>query len=89
MAEGERGQVLQEADQQRQALSRGRQLGQAAGSSMPQQLTYRYVHLQQQFVHGAQVMNHMASLHVEKSKTGKVLGQLFQGTVGKPAVLNC
>ncbi|NXL17215.1 PPN protein, partial [Setophaga kirtlandii] len=41
VAEGERGQVLQEAHQQRQALSRGRQLGQAAGSSMPQQLTYR------------------------------------------------
>ncbi|XP_058663289.1 papilin [Ammospiza caudacuta] len=41
VAEGERGQVLQEADQQRRALSRGRQLGQAAGSSVPQQLTYR------------------------------------------------
>ncbi|NXQ75517.1 PPN protein, partial [Quiscalus mexicanus] len=41
VAEGERGQVLQEADQQRRALSRGRQLGQAAGSSMPQQLIYR------------------------------------------------
>ncbi|KAF2980077.1 hypothetical protein EK904_009513, partial [Melospiza melodia maxima] len=41
VAEGERGQVLQEADQQRPALSRGRQLGQAAGSSVPQQLTYR------------------------------------------------
>ncbi|KAL9849555.1 papilin isoform 1-T1 [Geothlypis trichas] len=41
VAQGERGQVLQEADQQHQALSRGRQLGQAAGSSMPQQLTYR------------------------------------------------
>ncbi|XP_054132009.1 papilin [Melozone crissalis] len=41
VAEGERGQVLQEADQQHRALSRGRQLGQAAGSSMPQQLTYR------------------------------------------------
>ncbi|XP_064569860.1 papilin isoform X1 [Zonotrichia leucophrys gambelii] len=41
VAEGERGQVLREADQQRRALSRGRQLGQAAGSSVPQQLTYR------------------------------------------------
>ncbi|NWR13927.1 PPN protein, partial [Emberiza fucata] len=41
VAEGERGRVLQETDQQRRGLSRGRQLGQAAGSSVPQQLTYR------------------------------------------------
>lgn len=39
--------------------------------------------MQQQFVHRAQLMNHMASLHVEKPKIGKVLGQLFWGTVGK------
>ncbi|NXQ01791.1 PPN protein, partial [Vidua macroura] len=41
LAEGERGRVLQEANQQRRGLSRGRQLVQAAGSSVRQQLTYR------------------------------------------------
>ncbi|NXB93201.1 PPN protein, partial [Vidua chalybeata] len=41
LAEGERGRVLQEANQQRRGLSRGRQLVQAAGSSVHQQLTYR------------------------------------------------
>ncbi|XP_059705574.1 papilin isoform X2 [Haemorhous mexicanus] len=41
LAEGERGRVLQEANQQRQGLSRGRQLVQAASSSVRQQLTYR------------------------------------------------
>ncbi|NXE58816.1 PPN protein, partial [Calcarius ornatus] len=41
VAESERGRVLQEAGQQRRGLSRGRQLGQAAGFSVPQQLTYR------------------------------------------------
>ncbi|NXM17263.1 PPN protein, partial [Ploceus nigricollis] len=41
LAEGERGRVLQEANQQRRGLSRGRQLVQAAGSSVRQQLAYR------------------------------------------------
>ncbi|NWY95072.1 PPN protein, partial [Loxia curvirostra] len=41
LAEGERGRVLQEANQQRRGLSRGRQLVQTAGSSVRQQLTYR------------------------------------------------
>ncbi|NWR97452.1 PPN protein, partial [Motacilla alba] len=41
LAEGERGRVLQEANQQRRGLPRGRQLVQAAGSSVRQQLTYR------------------------------------------------
>ncbi|NWY43688.1 PPN protein, partial [Sylvia atricapilla] len=40
-AEGERGRVLHKADQQHRGLSRGRQLVQAAGSSVRQQLTYR------------------------------------------------
>ncbi|NWR10932.1 PPN protein, partial [Paradoxornis webbianus] len=41
LAEGERGQVLHKADQQHPGLSRGRQLVQAAGSSVRQQLAYR------------------------------------------------
>ncbi|NWI02089.1 PPN protein, partial [Tichodroma muraria] len=41
LAEGERGRVLHQANQQHQGLSRGRQLVQAAGSSVRQQLTYR------------------------------------------------
>ncbi|XP_039561522.1 papilin isoform X4 [Passer montanus] len=41
LAEGERGRALQEAEQQRRGLSRGRQLVQAAGSSVRQQLAYR------------------------------------------------
>ncbi|NXT64172.1 PPN protein, partial [Chaetops frenatus] len=41
LAEGERGRVLHKADQQHRGLSRGRQLVQAAGSSVRQQLTYR------------------------------------------------
>ncbi|NWU01608.1 PPN protein, partial [Urocynchramus pylzowi] len=41
LAEGERGRVLQEAHQQRRGLSRGRQLVQAAGSSVRQRLSYR------------------------------------------------
>ncbi|RLW10538.1 hypothetical protein DV515_00002252 [Chloebia gouldiae] len=41
LAEGERGRVLPEANQQRRGLPRGRQLVQAAGSSARQQLTYR------------------------------------------------
>ncbi|NXW74308.1 PPN protein, partial [Hirundo rustica] len=40
-AEGERGRVLHKANQQHRGLSRGRQLVQAAGSSVRQQLTYR------------------------------------------------
>ncbi|NXO41200.1 PPN protein, partial [Locustella ochotensis] len=41
LAEGERGRVLQKADQQHRGLSRGRQPVQAAGSSARQQLAYR------------------------------------------------
>ncbi|NXB77545.1 PPN protein, partial [Donacobius atricapilla] len=41
LAEGERGRVPHKADQQHRGLSRGRQLVQAAGSSVHQQLTYR------------------------------------------------
>ncbi|NXN01937.1 PPN protein, partial [Sylvia borin] len=41
LAEGERGRVLHKADQQHRGLSRGRQLVQAASSSVRQQLTYR------------------------------------------------
>lgn len=89
LAEGERGRVLHKENQQHRELSRGRKVVQAAGSSMHQQFTYRWVHIQQLFVHRAQLMNHMAFLHVEKLKIGKVLGQLFWGTVGKQAVLNC
>lgn len=89
LAEGERGRVLHKAEQQHGGLSRGRQRVQAAGSSARQQLTHRYVHLQQQLVCCAQLMSHMAPLHVEKPKIGKVLAQLFQGTVGEQAVLNC
>ncbi|NXO81113.1 PPN protein, partial [Sitta europaea] len=41
LAEGERGRVLQQANQQPRGLSRGRQLVQAAGSSVRQHVTYR------------------------------------------------
>ncbi|XP_005047045.1 PREDICTED: papilin [Ficedula albicollis] len=41
LAEGERGQVLHQANLQQRGLSRGRQLVQAAGSSVRQQLPYR------------------------------------------------
>ncbi|NWW39094.1 PPN protein, partial [Panurus biarmicus] len=41
LAEGERGRVLHEANQQHRGFSRGRQLVQAAGSSARQQLAYR------------------------------------------------
>ncbi|NWV73280.1 PPN protein, partial [Dasyornis broadbenti] len=41
LAEGERGRVLHKANQQQQELPRGRQVVQAAGSSVHQQLTYR------------------------------------------------
>ncbi|NWY66632.1 PPN protein, partial [Erithacus rubecula] len=41
LAEGERGRVLHQANLQQRGLSRGRQLVQAAGSSVPQQLPYR------------------------------------------------
>ncbi|NXC93011.1 PPN protein, partial [Certhia familiaris] len=41
VAEGERGRVLHQANQQHRGLSRGRQLVQAASSSVHQQLTYR------------------------------------------------
>ncbi|NXI14665.1 PPN protein, partial [Irena cyanogastra] len=41
LAEGERGQVLHAANQQHRGLSRGRQLVQAAGSSVREQLIYR------------------------------------------------
>ncbi|NXC79174.1 PPN protein, partial [Cercotrichas coryphoeus] len=41
LAEAERGRVLHQANAQQRGLSRGRQLVQAAGSSVRQQLTYR------------------------------------------------
>ncbi|NWR50760.1 PPN protein, partial [Regulus satrapa] len=41
LAEGERGRVLHQANQQQRGLPRGRQLVQAAGSSVRQQLAYR------------------------------------------------
>ncbi|NXY24678.1 PPN protein, partial [Atrichornis clamosus] len=41
LAEGDRGRVLHKANQQHQELSRGRQVVQAASSSLHQQFTYR------------------------------------------------
>ncbi|NWS84558.1 PPN protein, partial [Toxostoma redivivum] len=41
LAEGESGRVLHQANPQQRGLSRGRQLAQAAGSSVRQQLAYR------------------------------------------------